>query len=202
MFKIFTLPLTNRSEGHKKVYQLLKWQYEALTGQAMPPVVTMKRGKPAWEGGGLQFNLSHTRSMAVCAISDSSVGVDVEHIRAVTPGLILRVLSGEERSWVLRQPDQKAAVMTLWTLKEAYVKYTGQGLRGIPKSVNFTMGDKISLPSDPQALFGTRQAGTCVVSWCIGSEQQTREPQWIHCQRIPGVYARLDPEFVSEIETP
>lgn len=188
MLKIATIPLSRRSEGHQRAYQLLQWQYEMLTAQAMPPIVTLPGGKPAWKGGELYFNVSHTRTMAVCAISDGPVGVDAEFIRSVSLGFFLKILSPQERRWVLRQPDQKAAMIALWTLKESYVKFTGQGLKGVSKTVHFALEDAIVLPEAPEVQFGTMPKDGCMIAWCTGQKQA---PQWTHCRAVPPVYERI-----------
>ena len=70
----------------------------------------------------------------------------------------------------------------------------------MPECINFKMGNKIYLPLAPQALFGTRQVGACVISWCVGTEQRDAgtpvdtlpedsrclRPGWIQssCQRL------------------
>lgn len=116
------------------VRKLLARAFFRLTGAAMPEIKTMPGGKPYWEGSDLHFSLCHTRQAVFCAISDGVVGLDAEKIRPVSQTVITRVLSPEE----LRQFDgSDEAFMRFWTLKEAYVKYTGEGLRGYPNKISF-----------------------------------------------------------------
>ena len=52
-----------------------------------PDVLTLCRtseGKPYFAEETVEFSLSHSGEWAVCALSDSAVGVDVEHIRSVS----------------------------------------------------------------------------------------------------------------------
>lgn len=95
-----------------------------------------ERGKPIALCGGrpldVQFNLSHTDGMvAVAAVSGPAVGIDVEAVdRKVDLAVADRYFFGAEAGWLAGlQPDrQPEAFLRLWTLKEAYIKATGQGL--------------------------------------------------------------------------
>lgn len=122
------------------VRKLLARAFFRLTGKAMPEIKTQPCGKPYWEDTGLHFSLCHTRQAVFCAISDGVVGLDAEKIRPVSQAVIARVLSPEE----LRQFDgSDECFMRFWTLKEAYVKYTGEGLQGYPNKISFD-GTKLS----------------------------------------------------------
>ncbi len=96
-------------------------------------------GKPHVESPAaamLPFNLSHTRGMAVCAVlkqTDRSVGVDVERIdRRTDLALAGRYFAIEENRQLDAEADEDARrelFFRFWTLKEAFVKATGTGLR-------------------------------------------------------------------------
>ena len=83
--------------------------------------------------GRLQFNVSHTREIALYAIGgDRDVGVDVERIR---PGLTADVLDSgvlvaddTERLRTLRGAARDDATFAAWTRREAYAKARGVGL--------------------------------------------------------------------------
>jgi 4'-phosphopantetheinyl transferase len=90
-------------------------------------------GKPYLEGGGLQFNLSHSQSVGLLAVAaDFEVGVDVETIRdTVDFADIARhfFAPGEVAQLFALPPDQQLrAFFTCWTRKEAYMKANGLGL--------------------------------------------------------------------------
>lgn len=89
-------------------------------------------GKPflcAWPG--IEVNLSHSGPIALCAVDTAPVGVDVQReIKAVTCALARRVCTPPERRWLDRQRQRETAFATLWTLKESYLKYRGDGLSG------------------------------------------------------------------------
>lgn len=97
-------------------------------------------GKPAIDlpssARSLAFNLSHTDGLVACAVSTDrhvDVGVDAEREHARVDALMRssRVLSPREMQALQGLPDEQARrqrLFLLWTLKEACVKASGQGL--------------------------------------------------------------------------
>jgi 4'-phosphopantetheinyl transferase len=81
----------------------------------------------------LEFNLSHTRGLAVCAVClGQEVGVDTEANERVSdyPGLARRFFSPAEATALESLPSeqQPAVFFRFWTLKEAFIKALGMGL--------------------------------------------------------------------------
>lgn len=91
-----------------------------------------QRGKPFLTGPaeGIHFNLSHAGDWIVCGIAPSPIGVDVEHVREREITFASSVLSFREYAqWQALPKDKQArAFYRLWTLKESYAKYRGEGL--------------------------------------------------------------------------
>jgi len=82
---------------------------------------------------GLRINLSHTRGMVAAALTrHHDIGVDVEWLerQCDIEGLAQQVFTDEERALLGNTPvDKKQDIfLTLWTLKEAYIKAIGKGL--------------------------------------------------------------------------
>jgi 4'-phosphopantetheinyl transferase len=95
-------------------------------------------GKPALAGPevspGLSFNVSHSSSLAVYAISrNRNLGIDVEHVRPESAGenIAERYFSAREFSELRKLPPEEKVrgFFNCWTRKEAYLKATGLGLR-------------------------------------------------------------------------
>jgi 4'-phosphopantetheinyl transferase len=95
------------------------------------------RGKPFLEPGhpgpALCFNLSHSRDQALYAFAvEREVGVDVEYRGAVVAELELakHYFAAQETKLLEELPDdaRRHAFFRLWTLKEAYLKATGEGI--------------------------------------------------------------------------
>ena len=115
-------------------------------------------GKPYFtERSDIHFSMSHTKGAAMCAISGSSIGCDIEHIknRMSLYSVARKALTDRELSLCMQSPGvteatdpdtlSDAAVSAntagicidprrfyhIWTRKESYVKYTGEGLQRI-----------------------------------------------------------------------
>lgn len=87
---------------------------------ALPPVERSPRGKPLFPGQPDRwFSLSHCGRLALCSLSDSPVGVDIELVRPRRPGLPAYALSGDELS---RFDGSWEDFYRLWTLKESWCK--------------------------------------------------------------------------------
>jgi 4'-phosphopantetheinyl transferase len=84
----------------------------------------------------LSFSLSHTCGLAACAISPGwDIGVDVEQVASgEVDALATRALAPDEQNEVtaVPAPQRQRRFAELWTLKEAYVKALGVGLRTPP----------------------------------------------------------------------
>ena len=126
--------LCQRENARQTAYHLLRYALRGADGGLLPEILREKNGKP-WIPGEPAFSLAHTRTMALCAVSDEPVGVDAETIRPFRPGVARLSLQAAEQAWVAAQPDFDRAFLTLWTAKEAYVKLTGAGLQWRPKAV-------------------------------------------------------------------
>lgn len=98
-----------------------------------------EHGKPITDG--MEFNLSHSGDIAVCAVSDKPIGIDIEALREIRPDAAKRFASAEELEYIGSDPRR---LFEIWTLKEAYFKCVGTGIGSDIKSVTFTVdGDDI-----------------------------------------------------------
>ncbi|MBO4618409.1 MAG: 4'-phosphopantetheinyl transferase superfamily protein [Lachnospiraceae bacterium] len=76
----------------------------------------------------IDFNLSHSEDRAMCVISDCEVGCDVEKIQAHTE-IADRFFTEHEAALAHDDADMFTRI---WTLKESFIKTTGEGLgRGL-----------------------------------------------------------------------
>lgn len=92
-------------------------------------ITTTEHGKPLVDG--IEFNLSHSSDLAVMAVAESRVGIDVERVRE-KPALQIaeRFFAPDEIAELHRAPagDQLHAFFRCWTAKEAYLKARGEGI--------------------------------------------------------------------------
>lgn len=87
-----------------------------------------EHGKPQIEG--LQFNLSHSGNIVICAVSDEPVGCDVEQLRKAPQAVAERFFTENEKAYLSQFSGEAydIAFFRLWTMKESYVKMTGEGI--------------------------------------------------------------------------
>ena len=111
-----------------------------------------KHGKPDLQdeqaAGGLRFNLSHTRGLAVCAVCrGAEIGVDVESLERRMKPLELagRYFSALEVECLQTTPadGQATRFLQFWTLKESYIKAVGTGLSMPLASFSMQLADEV-----------------------------------------------------------
>lgn len=97
------------------------------TGSQGKPELTELPGsaKSPWH-----FNLSHSGDYVILAASTEPVGVDLQKWIPVRQGLAERFFTAAENRWLVALPEREriGGFYRLWTRKEAYGKYTGQGI--------------------------------------------------------------------------
>ncbi|MGA9377302.1 MAG: 4'-phosphopantetheinyl transferase superfamily protein [Phormidium sp.] len=107
----------------------------------------------------LCFNVSHSQGLAVYAIAlNRSVGIDLEYLRHIpdVEQLAERFFSPNEFRIInaLPKQQQQERFFRFWTIKEAYLKATGEGLAGLQKiAVSFTPENSINLQNTETNLF-------------------------------------------------
>lgn len=86
-------------------------------------------GKP--EAGGIFFNLSHSGALAICAVGEREVGCDVEKIAKTPERIAERFFHPNERACLkaCNETERKELFYRFWTMKESYIKMTGEGMR-------------------------------------------------------------------------
>lgn len=115
----------------------------------------------------LRLNLSHTRGLAAAVLTEETdVGIDVEWLdrQAAADAVAERFFAASECA-LLRAAPPTARVPTflsLWTLKEAYVKAIGKGLAQPLDAFAFTLEPPLIRFSDPRA---DRPQDWCFRQW-------------------------------------
>lgn len=95
-----------------------------------------EHGKPSIVGHPeIHFNLSHCREAVVCALSDRPVGIDVEAVSHYKESVARYTMNERELREILEAERPDVAFTRLWTMKEAFLKLSGEGLRDDLKSV-------------------------------------------------------------------
>lgn len=118
-------------------YLLLRKALREMYGIYDAPVFEYDaNGKPSILGHPeIFFNLSHCRKAVACVVADSPVGIDVEETCRFSDSIARYTLDDEEYESVVKADNPSQAFIRLWTMKEALLKYTGEGLRRDIKTV-------------------------------------------------------------------
>lgn len=133
---------------------LLRSTLAALSGRApgQLPLARTALGRPyAPDLPGLEFSLSHTGSLlTVAVLRGGRVGVDAEQPGRHMSVLEHRMCTPHERLGLdvrrLRGAPRDAELLRLWTLKEAFSKVMGTGLRLPPNTFSLESGDPAGRP--------------------------------------------------------
>ena len=127
-----------RFADHRRRYQIGHGALRCILGGYLgcdPADVTFRqgpRGKPYLATEGPHFNLSHSGKLALIAVADTELGVDLEkvrHLESLTP-IAQRHFSDREFGALdqLEGEARELAFYRCWTRKEAYIKALGEGL--------------------------------------------------------------------------
>ena len=76
----------------------------------------------------IHFSLSHCREAVACAVSDHPVGIDVESVRRYKEDVVRYAMNDEEKQLIAAAERPDVAFIRLWTMKEARLKLTGEGI--------------------------------------------------------------------------
>lgn len=90
-----------------------------------------EKGKPSISNlEDVHFNISHSGQYVVCAVASREIGIDVERIRKVNLRIAERFFSPSEINDLMacNEANRMQYFITLWTIKESYLKAIGRGL--------------------------------------------------------------------------
>jgi phosphopantetheinyl transferase len=127
------------------------------------PVVTRDtNGKPQLVGGAVHFNTSHSGELALVAVSDAPVGVDIEQQRAIADPVAFA------RRFHFETTDPHE-LMRLWCRKEAWLKARGVGLAGVTARMDlrgwFVADLEIAAGYSAAVVRAGEPTEICVIDW-------------------------------------
>ena len=116
--------------------------------RTLDEIYYIENGKPALDG--VCFNLSHSEDLVVCAVSEKPVGIDIEKIRNVKENLADRYFTDSEKAYLLQFEGtaRNEEFIRLWTMKESYMKYTGEGMRLALNRFEFKVDQEVQIYRD------------------------------------------------------
>lgn len=92
-------------------------------------------GKPFLKDNNLFFNISHDNNLAVIAISDKNIGIDIEYL--TYNRFVLKKCFNEKEQHKVKVNKEKEFTK-IWVMKEAYVKMKGTGIITDLKDIDTT----------------------------------------------------------------
>lgn len=93
----------------------------------------------------IHFNLSHSGTLAVCAVADAPVGIDTEEKRPKSDGVARRFFTAEEYQYLEAAKDKDRAFLSIWTRKESYLKLLGCGFAKSPETFSVLSEDALGV---------------------------------------------------------
>ena len=118
-------PGAEHQEQHRAVWSMA----EGVLGAAPSDFDRLPGGKPVLPARpGVHFSLSHCAGLAVCFVAQTTCGVDAEPVRPLRPRVLRRAFTPEEQRLIAQSPAPDETFFRLWTLKESFIKATGEGL--------------------------------------------------------------------------
>lgn len=103
----------------------------------LPRMEKTLKGKPYFpDYPAISFSISHSGEYLLLAVGTRPLGVDIECLKPRAEKLPQYALTAAEFEVYVEQGADWAAFYSLWTKKEAFVKYTGEGLgKGLRKDI-------------------------------------------------------------------
>ena len=86
-------------------------------GFSVDEITIGENGKPCVDK--INYNISHSGNIVICAVSEQAVGCDVELVRDIKQNVAEKYFSEQEK---------KMDFFRVWTAKESYLKMTGEGI--------------------------------------------------------------------------
>jgi 4'-phosphopantetheinyl transferase len=148
------------------------------------PLSTTAEGKPIWDDPcGLSFNLAHSGDLAILAVAAKRpVGIDLEAVdqRAHYETLAKQGLSPRELQIFVQLPESErtAAILRIWTRKEAFLKAVGVGLARPLDEIEVTF-----LPTEMPRILATGDPGQAANDWLL--ESWSPRPGWFAALATP-----------------
>ena len=105
-------------------WELLRRGAEKYAGVSLKELGIEKNGNGRWVSDRLFFSISHSGDLAAVAVSDTSVGIDVEAVRRHSEGIEARIMTDSELSELYRMPEteREEQIIKVWTQKESIFK--------------------------------------------------------------------------------
>jgi 4'-phosphopantetheinyl transferase len=111
-------------------------------------------GKPfLLEHPEIHFSLSHCREAVLCVVSDRPVGADIESVREYHESLVRYTMNKDEVEQILQAKRPDIEFIRFWTMKEAVLKLSGEGISNDLKGVLNSLSSKLTTVVSPDERY-------------------------------------------------
>ena len=97
-------------------------------------------GQPVLKGNPSFVSIAHCEDYVVCAVSHRPIGIDIEKVKPVKPGMAERICTPEELQYVC---GDETRFFEVWTAKEAWFKMLGTGITDFQSVNTLTLSRKL-----------------------------------------------------------
>lgn len=120
--------------GYCLLAEMAKNMYGYDLKEENNPVVRTTTGKPYLRlHRELFFNISHSGNWIVCVLGSVPAGIDIQYHRKIAiEKTAERICNPEEWKLFMKmrtEEEKEKLLFDIWTKKESYLKYTGEGIR-------------------------------------------------------------------------
>ena len=138
-------------------------------------VVSGKNEKPLVKDDIFFFNISHTKGAVLAAAGFSPVGADIQIVEEKYEPVAKRVLTPSELSLVKHSSKPEREFTRLWTLKESYIKYTGEGMSALEGAPDFSSFERAGGRLTDGPAFLTKEGEDIFISVCSDDDMEISE---------------------------
>lgn len=144
-------------------------------------IIRGKNGKPYIEGyEDFCFNLSHSGDYVALVYGDRQLGIDMEqlkqkNIRERDIKVAKRCFTETECAYVTGGDEE--SFFEIWTMKESYLKYTGQGISVPLNSFEVNPGEMAAYEIKEDGIrlklpvrYDMRMRESCIITVCYGED--------------------------------
>lgn len=140
---------------------------------AYEPKALGEHGKPFFTlQPGIHYNITHSGKYVACIFAGQEVGIDIQIHRTVKYERMLKRMVPEKMIEDIRNsPDPEKAFFEQWVLREAYIKWTGEGLSRDLRTISMDSGVHVMLEMEPGYSGAVWSALPMELRWeCVETE--------------------------------
>lgn len=131
MVKLFLKEIENAKTHSKEFARKILSEYLNIDHNSLV-MCKNEFGKPYLKNKNypdIHYNISHTKGVIVCAVSNEPIGIDIERIKKLNKRIAERFFTKNEQNYIFSDNGkQDERFIEIWTKKEAYVKWIGKGM--------------------------------------------------------------------------